>query len=32
MTAVALAWRIEETCLNAFPALKQVMLGQWLMR
>jgi N-acetylglutamate synthase len=32
MTAGALAWRIEETCLNAFPALKQVMLGQWLMR
>jgi GNAT superfamily N-acetyltransferase len=25
-------WRIEETCFNAFPALKQVLLGNWLLR
>ena len=28
----ALAWRIEQTCCNAFPSLKQVLLGEWLMR
>jgi N-acetylglutamate synthase len=28
----ALPWRIEETCWNAFPALRQVLLGDWLMR
>jgi ribosomal protein S18 acetylase RimI-like enzyme len=27
-----LSWRIEETCFNAFPSLKQVLLGTWLMR
>src|SRR5437763_11373672 len=27
-----LAWRIEETCFNAFPSLKQVLLGEWLLR
>jgi ribosomal protein S18 acetylase RimI-like enzyme len=27
-----LSWRIEETCFNAFPSLKQVLLGDWLMR
>ena len=27
-----LCWRIEETCLNAFPSLKRVLLGTWLMR
>jgi GNAT superfamily N-acetyltransferase len=32
MNAAALPWRIEETCLNAFPALKQVILGDWLLR
>ena len=30
--AGALPWRIEETCFNAFPSLKQVMHGGWLMR
>src|SRR5579863_10620307 len=25
-------WRIEETCFNAFPALRQVLFGDWLMR
>jgi ribosomal protein S18 acetylase RimI-like enzyme len=32
MKARNLAWRIEETCFNAFPSLKQVLLGTWLMR
>jgi ribosomal protein S18 acetylase RimI-like enzyme len=27
-----LSWRVEETCFNAFPALKQVLYGDWLMR
>lgn len=27
-----LNWRIEETCFNAFPSLKQVLFGRWLMR
>jgi ribosomal protein S18 acetylase RimI-like enzyme len=27
-----LAWRIEETCFNAFPSLRQVLFGDWLMR
>ena len=25
-------WRIEETCFNAFPSLKQVILDGWLLR
>jgi GNAT superfamily N-acetyltransferase len=32
MSEHALAWRIEETCFNAFPALKQVLFGGWLLR
>ena len=27
-----LAWKIEEVCFNAFPSLKQVLLGDWLFR
>jgi ribosomal protein S18 acetylase RimI-like enzyme len=27
-----LSWRVEETCFNAFPSLKQVILGGWLLR
>lgn len=32
MTDGGLSWRIEETCFNAFPALKQVLFGNWLLR
>jgi N-acetylglutamate synthase len=32
MTETELSWRIEETCFNAFPSLKQVLFGQWLLR
>src|SRR5712691_5961317 len=32
MTEGALSWRIEETCFNAFPSLKQVLFGNWLLR
>ena len=27
-----LVWQIEETCLNAFPSLKTVLHGDWLLR
>jgi ribosomal protein S18 acetylase RimI-like enzyme len=32
MPACDLAWRVEETCWNAFPSLKQVLAGDFLLR
>src|SRR4051812_28925620 len=32
MPARDLPWRVEETCWNAFPALKQVLAGDFLLR
>lgn len=29
---IALSWRVEEVCFNAFPSLKQIFLGDWLLR
>ena len=31
-TPRTLPWRVEETCWNAFPSLKQVLLGDFLLR
>ncbi len=32
MIAPSLAWRVEETCLNAFPSLRQIIYRDWLLR
>ena len=32
MAAPSLAWRVEETCLNAFPSLRQTIYRDWLLR
>jgi ribosomal protein S18 acetylase RimI-like enzyme len=32
MSERSLSWRVEETTLNAFPSLRQIIYGDWLLR